>query len=62
MTRIQELAIEYDGMMGTIKQYSVDPYVVSYLDQLKRAIQNEEIDFLPDITFCFCEPTLLFRQ
>ena len=41
MTRIQELEIEYDGMLGTIKQYSCDPYVVSYLDKLKQAIQDE---------------------
>lgn len=46
MTRIQELAIEYDGMLGTIKQYSCDPYVLSYLDKLKQAIQEERIDMI----------------
>lgn len=43
MTKVQELEIEYDGMLGTIIQYSCDPYVVSYLDKLKSAILNEEI-------------------
>ena len=43
MTIIQELEIEYEGMLGTIKQYSCDPYVVSYLNSLKTGIQNEEI-------------------
>jgi len=42
MTNIQELEIEFDGIIGTIKQYSCDPYVVSYLDALKVAIQNKE--------------------
>lgn len=46
MTVIQELQIEYDGMLGTIKQYSCEPYVVSYLNKLKQAIQNEEVDMI----------------
>ncbi len=46
MTIIQELEIEYDGMLGTIKQYSCDPYVISYLGKLKVAIQKEEIDMI----------------
>ena len=36
MTKLQELEIEYEGMLGTIKQYSCDPYVISYLNQLKQ--------------------------
>lgn len=46
MTKVQELEIEYDGMLGTIIQYSCDPYVVSYLDKLKTAIQKEEISMI----------------
>lgn len=46
MTKVQELEIEYDGMLGTIIQYSCDPYVVSYLDKLKDAILSEEIDMI----------------
>ena len=46
MTRIQELEIEYEGMLGTIKQYSCDPYVISYLDRLKQAIQDEREDMI----------------
>ena len=46
MTRIQELEIEYDGMLGTIKQYSCDPYVLSYLDRLKQAIQEEKVEMI----------------
>jgi hypothetical protein len=46
MTAIQELEIEYDGMLGTIKQYSCDPYVLSYLNKLKQAIQSERIDMI----------------
>ncbi|KFZ26835.1 MAG: hypothetical protein KQ78_00919 [Candidatus Izimaplasma bacterium HR2] len=46
MTKVQELEIEYDGMLGTIIQYSCDPYVVSYLDKLKDAILDEEIDMI----------------
>jgi hypothetical protein len=46
MTAIQELAIEYDGMLGTIKQYSCDPYVISYLNKLKSAIQNENFEMI----------------
>jgi len=46
MTKIQELEIEYDGMLGTIKQYSCDPYVISYLDKLKQAIQLEQLDMI----------------
>jgi len=46
MTKIQELEIEYDGMFGTIKQYSCDPYVISYLDRLKNAIHNQEIEMI----------------
>ncbi len=46
MTKVQELEIEYDGMLGTIIQYSCDPYVVSYLDKLKDAILKEEIDMI----------------
>lgn len=42
MTVIQELSIEYDGMLGTIKQYSCDPYVMSYLNKLKEAIYDED--------------------
>ncbi len=44
MTRIQELEIEYDGMLGTIKQYSCDPYVISYLDRLKQGILDKRED------------------
>lgn len=46
MTAIQELAIEYDGMLGTIKQYSCDPYVISYLNKLKSAIQGEDFEMI----------------
>ena len=46
MTSIQELEIEFEGMLGTIKQYSCDPYVVSYLDTLKSAIQKREITMI----------------
>lgn len=46
MTRIQELEIEYEGMLGTIRQYSCDPYVLSYLDRLKQAIQDEQIEMI----------------
>ncbi len=46
MTAIQELAIEYDGMLGTIKQYSCDPYVISYLNKLKSAIQAEDFEMI----------------
>ena len=46
MTTLQELEIEYDGMLGTIKQYSCDPYVVSYLNKLKDAIQNQQMDMV----------------
>jgi len=46
MTTIQELEIEFEGMLGTIKQYSCDPYVTSYLNRLKFAIQNEEIEMI----------------
>lgn len=46
MTRIQELEVEYDGMHGTIKQYSCDPYVLSYLDRLKQAIQHEQVEMI----------------
>lgn len=46
MTAIQELAIEYDGMLGTIKQYSCDPYVISYLNKLKSAIQSEDFEMI----------------
>lgn len=46
MTKVQELEIEYDGMLGTIIQYSCDPYVVSYLDKLKQAILKEEIGMI----------------
>ena len=43
MTSIQELEVEFEGMLGTIKQYSCDPYVVSYLERLKDAIQKQEL-------------------
>jgi len=46
MTKLQELEIEYDGMFGTIKQYSCEPYVISYLDRLKNAIQQEEVEMI----------------
>lgn len=46
MTAIQELEIEYDGMLGTIKQYSCDPYVISYLNKLKSAIQAEDFEMI----------------
>jgi len=46
MTNIQELEIEFDGMFGTIKQYSCDPYVISYLDGLKVAIQKKEVGMI----------------
>ena len=46
MTAIQELSIEYDGMFGTIKQYSCDPYVISYLYKLKSAIQSEDFEMI----------------
>ncbi len=46
MTAIQELAIEFDGMLGTIKQYSCDPYVISYLNKLKEAIRDEDINMI----------------
>ena len=51
MTNIQELEVEYEGMLGTIKQYSCDPYVVSYLDRLKLAIQNKEINMIRTMIF-----------
>jgi len=46
MTAIQELEIEYEGMLGTIKQYSCDPYVLSYLNRLKDAIRNEDFGMI----------------
>lgn len=46
MTRLQELEIEFDGMLGTIKQYSCDPYVLSYLDRLRQAIQDENLEMI----------------
>ena len=46
MTRIQELEVEYDGMLGTIRQYSCDPYVLSYLDKLKQAMQSEQVEMI----------------
>jgi len=46
MTKVQELEIEYDGMLGTIIQYSCDPYVVSYLSKLKEAILKEEVGMI----------------
>jgi len=46
MTALQELAIEYDGMLGTIQQYSCDPYVISYLNKLKSAIQAEDFEMI----------------
>lgn len=46
MTVIQELEIEYDGMLGTIQQYSCDPYVISYLNKLKSAIQDQDFDMI----------------
>jgi hypothetical protein len=46
MTKLQELEIEYEGMFGTIKQYSCDPYVISYLNQLKHAIQSESLEMI----------------
>ena len=46
MTAIQELAIEYEGMLGTIKQYSCDPYVISYLNKLRTAIQEEDFEMI----------------
>jgi len=46
MTALQELTIEYDGMLGTIKQYSCDPYVISYLNKLKDAMANEDFSMI----------------
>lgn len=46
MTVFQELEIEYEGMLGTIKQYPCDPYVLSYLNQLKTALQNEQSEMI----------------
>lgn len=46
MTNIQDLEIEFEGMLGTIKQYSCDPYVISYLDGLKSAMQKKEIHMI----------------
>lgn len=46
MTAIQELEVEFDGMLGTIKQYSCDPYVISYLNRLKDAIQMEDFNMI----------------
>lgn len=46
MTALQELSIEFDGMLGTIKQYSCDPYVISYLNKLKEAIKAEDFNMI----------------
>lgn len=46
MTALQELSIEFDGILGTIKQYSCDPYVTSYLNKLKEAIRNEDFSMI----------------
>ena len=46
MNVIQELEMEYDGMLGTIQQYSCDPYVISYLNKLKSAIQAENFTMI----------------
>lgn len=46
MTVIQELELEYEGMLGTIQQYSCDPYVISYLSRLKSAIQSENFSMI----------------
>lgn len=46
MSALQELAIEYDGMLGTIKQYSCDPYVISYLNKLKSAMKLEDFEMI----------------
>lgn len=44
MNIFKQLQIEYDGLSGTIKEYTSEPKVVNYLDKLKLGIDTGDYD------------------
>lgn len=48
MNAFQRLKIEYDGIFGTIKEYTSDPSIMNYLIKLKKAIESADYE-----TICY---------
>lgn len=44
MNNFQRLSVEYDGIYGTIDDYTSDANLMNYLFKLKEAISNADYD------------------
>lgn len=42
--KMNELELEYPGVFGTITQYTRNPYVVGYLETLKKYLDKNDSD------------------
>ena len=39
----EEFSIELAGVIGTIKSYTSDPFIIGYIGELKKALENEQM-------------------
>ncbi|MGS0971685.1 MAG: hypothetical protein ACVCEJ_00355 [Candidatus Izemoplasmataceae bacterium] len=39
----EEFSIELAGVIGTIKSYTSDPFIIGYISELKKALENEQM-------------------
>ena len=39
----EEFSIELAGVIGTIKSYTSDPFIVGYISELKNALEKEQM-------------------
>lgn len=46
MNNYQRLSLEYDGIYGTIDEYTSDAIIMNYLDKLKESIENANYDVI----------------
>lgn len=46
MTGLKLLEIEYDGICGTIKEYTGNHNVINYLANIKKGIDNKDYDIV----------------
>lgn len=44
--KLHELSVEIDGIVGTISQYTMNPYVMGYAQTLRKAIETDDMDIL----------------
>lgn len=44
--RLIDLGVEIDGIVGTISQYTMNPFVMGYANTLRKALETNNVDVL----------------